>query len=111
MFVTCPTAKELWNTIEKYIKNRIGLTVSFFVFNIIFGHTLTDHKQILINTMLLVTKKCIFDATIKERNLNIEMVLCHLRDVYIEQQMLNCINGTELAFNKIGNRWEQILNG
>ena len=61
--------------------------------------------------MLLVTQKCIFDAAIKERNLNIEMVLCHLREVYIEQQMLNCINDNELAFNKIWNRWEPIFNG
>ena len=73
----------------------------FSVFNIIFGHTLTNHNQIPINTMLLVTKKCIFDAAIKERNLNIEMVLSNLREVFIEQQMLNCMNGTELAFNKI----------
>ena len=75
MFVACPMVKELWNTIKKYIKNRIGLTVSFSAFNIIFGHTLTDHNQIPFNTMLLVTKKCIFDAAIKERNLNTEMVM------------------------------------
>ena len=77
MFVACPMVKELWNTIEKYIKNRIGLTVSFSAFNIMFGHTLTDHNQIPINTMLLVTQKCIFDAAIKERNVNIEMVMFH----------------------------------
>ena len=76
-----------------------------------FGHTLTDHNQIPINTMLLVTKKCIFDAAIKERNLNIEMVMSHFQEVYIEQQMLNSIDATELAFNKIWNRWEPIFNG
>ena len=111
MFATCSIVKELWVTIEKYIKNRIGLTVSFSIFNITFGHTLIDHNQNPINTILLVTKKCIFDAAIKERNLNIKTVLSHLREVYIEQQTLNCINGTELAFNKIWNRWEPIFNG
>ena len=88
LFVTCPMVKKLRVIIEKCIKNRIGLTVSFSVFNIIFGHILTDHNQIPINTMLLVTKKCIFDAAIKERNLNIELLLSHLQEVYIEQQML-----------------------
>ena len=66
MFVACLMVKELWNTIEKYIKNRIGFSISFSAFNIIFGHTLTDHNQIPINTMLLVTKKCIFDAAKKK---------------------------------------------
>ena len=65
---------------------------------------LTDHNQIPINTMLLVTKKCIFDAAIKEINLNIKMILSHLQEVYVEQQMLNGVNDTDLAFNKIWNK-------
>ena len=110
MFVTCPIVKELWTAIEKFIKNKIGLTISFSTFNIIFGHTLTDQNQIPINTILLVTKKCIFDSALKESGLCLKMVLSVLHKVYIEQQMLNCINGREVEYSKIWNRWEPIFN-
>ena len=35
MFVTCPIVKDLWVTIEKCIKNRIGLTV-FSLYSILY---------------------------------------------------------------------------
>ena len=60
--------KEFWNKLQQYVKNKIGKTLNFDPFSIIFGYTQREASQQVINSILLAAN--IFDSSKKRGNIN-----------------------------------------
>ena len=109
MLVLCPKVKEFWNQILEYIKSKVTTTLLLTPFNIILGYTLAEVNQQPINTILLVAKKYIFEASNKCQNLNINGFIHRLHQVYSEQKLLYQLCHKEIYFNKIWKRWQPLI--
>ena len=65
IFYEFPNARELWNNIEKLLKDGISLEIKFSCFTVIFGYVNRDQNHIPINNLILVTKKYILDKSVE----------------------------------------------
>ena len=63
IFYQCPNSIQLWEDIEKLLEERIRLSIKFSCFNVVFGYINTDQNRIPINSLILITKQYIFDAS------------------------------------------------
>ena len=62
-FCQSDQVKLFWETIKKYIVEKINFKIKFTDFIIICGYPLHDQNNIPINTLIIVTKKYIFETS------------------------------------------------
>ena len=70
-FCHCDQVKRFGETTEKYLVEKINFKIKFIDFIIIYGYPLHDQNNIPINTLIIVTRKHIFESSRSGSTLNI----------------------------------------
>ena len=91
----CPNSSELWKDIEKLLKERISLEIKFSSFTIIFGYINKDQNHIPINTLILVTKKYIFDTSRDGKRLILKSLKHRLNSLLRDEEYCAKLNEKE----------------
>ena len=110
MFVECQNAKDLWAKIAEYIYNKIHLHINFSSFDILFGYMNFDQNRVPINTLLLVTKKYIFDCCSRNNFLSLSVLKHRLQQIYEEEKYVAHISHKEKTFSKVWKKWESVFH-
>ena len=107
LFVECGTVANLWNSIEDWILRSTRKQIKFSATDIILGYLIFENNNIPINTIIAVTKYCIFTSAVKETTPTILQVKIKLKITYNEQQGLNNENGTGEHYYSL---WQPFIN-
>ena len=111
LFASCTKIKQLWNDIQNWINTKLNINLSFNSMDILLGYLLMDQNNIPINTILLTTKRYIFDCSKFKKDLNIFQLQVKLKEVVKEQELISKIEGKEAYFTKIWSTWRNIFSG
>ena len=100
MFVECKRVVHFWQSIETIILQKTGIHKKFSNFDIIFGYLLQDQNRIPINALILVTKKCIYDAAKSKSDLLPQVLQHRLEQIFLDEKLVSVLNNTENQFTK-----------
>ena len=109
IFYECPNSSELWNDIEKLLKERISLEIKFSCFTIIFGYINKDQNHIPINSLILVTKKYIFDTSRDGKRLILKSLKHRLNSLLRDEEYCAKLNEKETEFSHVWDRWASVF--
>ena len=87
--------KHFWETIKKYLVEKINFKIKFTDFIIICGYPLHDQNNIPINTLIIVTKKYIFETSKSGSRLNMSVLKHKLCQIYTDECLLSKIGKEE----------------
>ena len=105
MFCNCDPVKHFWEIIELFISETINFRIKFTDFIIIFGYPTSDRNNIPINTLIIVTKKYIFESSKSGCRLNILALKHKLCQIYTDECLLSKYSEREDNFSKIWHCW------
>ena len=111
IFYECPNSRELWIDIEKLLKERIRLELKFSCFTIIFGYINQDQNHIPINSLILVTKKYIFDSSRDGKRLILKSLKYRLNSLLRDEEYCAKLNEKETEFSHVWDRWAPVFRG
>ena len=106
----CGQVKLFWEAIEKYLVEKINFKIIFTDFIIICGYPLHDQNNIPINTLIIVTKKYIFETSKSGSGLNISALKHKLCQIYTDECLLSKIGKMEEKFVKTWLRWLPVFS-
>ena len=108
-FYECPNSRELWNNIEKLLKERVSLKTKFSCFTIIFGYVNKDQNHIPINSLILVTKKYILDTSKDGKRLILEPIKHRLTSLLRDEEYCAKLNEKNRVFFHVWDRWASVF--
>ena len=97
-FCQCDQVKHFWETIKKYLVEKINFKIKFTDFIIICGYPLHDKNNIPINTLIIVTKKYIFETSKLGSRLNMSVLKHKLCQISTDECLLSKIGKEEEKF-------------
>ena len=109
-FCQCGQVKLFWEAIEKYLVEKINFKIKFTDFIIICGYPLHDQNNIPINTLIIVTKKYIFETSKSGSRLNISALKHKLCQIYTDECLLSKIGKMEEKFVKTWLQWLPVFS-
>ena len=109
IFYHCPNSIQLWEDIEKLLEERIRLSIKFSCFNVVFGYINKDQNHIPINSLILITKKYIFDASRDGKRLILRSLQHRLNRLFRDEEHRAHLYGKELIFSRVWDRWASVF--
>ena len=109
-FCQCDQVKHFWENIEKYLVEKINFKIKFTAFIIICGYPMHDQNNIPINTLIIVTKKYIFETSKLGSRLNMSALKHKLCQIYTDECLLSKIGKEEEIFLKTWLRWLPVFS-
>ena len=94
--------KLFWEAIEKYVVEKINFKIKFTDFIIMCDYPLHDQNNIPINTLIIVTKKYIFETSKSGSRLNISALKYKLCQIYTDECLLSKIGKWKKNLSKPG---------
>ena len=111
MFVECTHVKTIWRLLEKHIHGPINVNITLGVLDILFGYHLNNQNKIPGDTIILITKKYIFDLKFKNDTsfyFNFDTLKYNLNQTFKDEQYVATIN-TQRKFNIVWNNWRSVF--
>ena len=110
LFVNCNISKNFWNSIYSWINNNTGIPIPLDSITKLFGYQLNNNMSIVINTILLLVRKHLFNQCKFQNKPSLEMIKSNLIKLYTEHEVLSKLNNTEQTFNNNWNRFSNLVN-
>ena len=97
----CDAVITLWNNVCNWIHQKIGIDFNFSKSMKILGYLVKDSNFWPVNFILLLTRRYIFWCSRKGYALNIFSLQLEVKQIYLEQQMLQNINQRGNYFDNV----------
>lgn len=110
LFSECGMVSHLWENVQNWIVNKLGLNIILSKSMKILGYLQQDNYFWPLNFVLIITRNYIFQSSRKKYALNIFALQIHIKNKYLEQQMLHKISWKEHHFNRKWNIWGKLFD-
>ena len=107
----CKEVNQLWENIQHWIHNQLGLSLALTNLMKLLGYLAPDQNFWPLNLVLTITRKYIFWCSRNDFELNIYFLQKEVKKIYIEQETLSCINSRFDQFNYHWEFWKNLFNG
>lgn len=98
LFYQCPLILNLWTKLSDYIFNRSGKRITFDIQSVLLGDPDMDH---VVNLIIILVKKFIFQRSRKDIKICFEMLMSYLQTYYNTERKLF----TTVDFTKRWSPW------
>ena len=110
LFCHCSKVIPIWQNIESWISNKVGIKLRITDSMKILGYIERNKDYWPINFVILVTKKYIYWCSKKGFMLNIYFLQKEIRKIFDEQRALAKVNLNETSFMNMWDHWINIFN-
>ena len=109
LFVDCCFVKEKCKILENYVYISINLKIGLERAEILLGYCFQNQNRVPINTLLLVTKKYIFDTSHKNQIFNSETLKHRLDQMYLEEKYVAILSDRQKLFHQVWEKWQSVF--
>ena len=108
MFVDCSYVQRFWNSLAKHVSDKINYNIKFTDFTIIFGSLINDQNSEPLNSLLLISKKYIFNTAKSNSPLTVHGLQYKLNQSFEELQYLARLSNSVEVFEKNWLKWQPV---
>ena len=109
LFVMCPSAKDIWLSIQNWINAKLGKNIVINRTMKILGYTLQDKNFWCVNFILLCTRFSIFSCATKNNKPNFLQIQKFIKLKFDEQELLSKLDNYSSTFSRNWQSWKQLL--
>ena len=110
LFCHCSKVIPIWQNIESWISNKVGIKLRITDSMKILGYIERNKDYWPINFVILVTKKYIYWCSKKGFMLNVYFLQKEITKIFDEQRALAKVNLNETSFMNMWDHWINIFN-
>ena len=109
IFTECPSVKVFWGKIQNHVKENINFNLHLSNFDIMLGQLLFHQNTIPVNSLILLTKKYIFDCIKSNTSLYLDGLITRLKEFYKEEKLLAILKDKLCEFQKKWETWKPLV--
>ena len=112
-FAECREVTQLWDNIQQWINNKLGVNLVLTNLMKLHGYLLNDQTfwPLNLRLILMITRKYIFWCAKNNYKLNIFFLQKEIKKTYLEQETLSLINSQSTQFARRWSIWKYIFDG